>query len=78
VFLHDCANAIWRLKWIESPPLSILVTFFHQKNSITLQKMQASSILNQTIAIGLGFFSLPPLYDTPPITTANLLQVVNF
>jgi len=39
VFLHDCANAIWSLKGIESPHLSTLVTFIRKKISITLQKM---------------------------------------
>jgi hypothetical protein len=54
VFLHDCANAIWSLKGIEGPHLSTLVTFLHQKVSITLQRMQVSSILSQAIAIGLA------------------------
>jgi hypothetical protein len=46
VFLHDYANAIWSLKWPKDPPLFVLVIFLFQKLSITLQKMQASSILN--------------------------------
>jgi hypothetical protein len=40
--------------------------------------MQASSILNQAVAIGLATSRLPPLQDTPPITIADLLQVVGF
>jgi hypothetical protein len=36
VFLHDCVNAIWSLKGTKGPHLSTLVTFFHQKVSITL------------------------------------------
>ncbi len=39
VFLHDCANTIWNLKTPKGPLL-------HQKISITLPRMQASSILS--------------------------------
>jgi len=78
VFLHDCANAIWSLKGLKGLHLSTLVTFFHQKVSITLQKMQMSSILSQAIAIGLVTSWFPPLQNTPPITVTDLLQVVNF
>jgi hypothetical protein len=39
VFLHDYANAIWSLKGTEGLQLFTLVTFLHQKVSITLQKM---------------------------------------
>jgi hypothetical protein len=28
VFLHNCANVIWSLKKLRSPPFSIFVTFF--------------------------------------------------
>jgi hypothetical protein len=51
VFLHNYANAIWNLKGPESLPLSVLVIFYQQKNSIILQRLQASSILSQVIAI---------------------------
>jgi hypothetical protein len=73
VFLHDCANVIWSLKGLEGLHLFILVIFFHQKISITMQRMQAPSILSWAIAIGLAISWLPPLYNTPPITTTNLL-----
>jgi hypothetical protein len=53
VFLRYCANAIWNLKGLENLHLFILVTFLHQKNSITLQRLQMFSILNQAVAIGL-------------------------
>jgi len=46
----------------------VLVTFLCQGISITLQKMQASSILSQAIAIGLTTSHLPPFQDTPPLT----------
>jgi hypothetical protein len=46
VFLHDCANAIWSLKWIEGHHLSTLIIFLCKKISITLQKMQVFSILS--------------------------------
>jgi hypothetical protein len=36
VFLHDCLNAIWSLKGTEGLHLFTLVTFLHQKISITL------------------------------------------
>jgi hypothetical protein len=78
MFLHECANAIWSLKGIEGPHLSSLVTFLRQKVSITLQRMQMSSILSQAIVVGLATSRLPPLQDTPPITTVDLLQVVDF
>jgi hypothetical protein len=56
----------------------VLVTFLCQKNSITLQRMQASSILSWAVTIGLITSQLAPLKDTLPITTNDLLQVVNF
>jgi hypothetical protein len=40
--------------------------------------MQAFSILGQAIAIGLVTSWIPPLQNTPPITTVNLLQAVDF
>jgi hypothetical protein len=46
VFLHNCANAIWSLKGPKGPPLFALIIFF-EKISITLQRMQTSSILSQ-------------------------------
>jgi hypothetical protein len=61
VFLHDYANAIWSLKGIESFHLSTLVNFLCQKISITLQRMQLSSILSWVLAVGLATSSLPPL-----------------
>ncbi len=61
VFFHNCANAIWSLKGPEGLHLFVLVTFFHLKISITLQKIQASSILSQATTIGLLIFRLPPL-----------------
>jgi hypothetical protein len=78
VFLHDCANAIWSLKGTEGPHLSTLVTFFRQKVSITLQRMQVSSILSRAIGVSLATSRLPPLQNTPPITMADLLQTVDF
>jgi hypothetical protein len=78
VFLHDCANAIWSLKGTKGFHLSSLVTCLHQKISITLQKMQMFSILNQVIAIGLVMARLSPLQNTSPISTIDLLQVINF
>ncbi len=78
VFLYDCANAIWSLKRPESLHIFTLVTFLCQKISITLRRMQAYSILSQAIVVGLAISPLPPLQDTPPITTINLLQGVDF
>jgi len=37
MFLHDCANAMWNFKRPKGPPFSMLVIFFRQKISITLQ-----------------------------------------
>jgi hypothetical protein len=78
VCLHDYGNAIWSLKGPKSPHLSTLVIFLHQKISITLQRMQLSSILSWAVVVGLAISQLPPLQNTPPITIANLLQVVDF
>jgi hypothetical protein len=73
VFLHDHANVVWSLKVQEGLPLSILVTYFSQRVSITLQNMQASSILSRMIVIGLAISQLPPLQDSPLIPILNLL-----
>jgi hypothetical protein len=78
VFLHKCANAIWSLKGLEGLVLSILVSFFYQKNSITLQRLQASSILSRAIAVGLATSLLPPFFNTFAISTTDLLQAFNF
>jgi hypothetical protein len=56
MFLHHCANAIWSLKGLEGLHLLTLVTFICQKVSITLQKMQTSSILSRAIAGSLTTF----------------------
>jgi hypothetical protein len=42
-----------------------LITFCYKKISITLQKMQASSILCQVVVINLAISQLPPLQDAP-------------
>jgi len=66
VFLHNCANAIWNFKGTEGPLLSIYLGFlFLSKISITLQRMQTSSILSRVIMISLIISWLPPLHDTP-------------
>jgi hypothetical protein len=78
VFLHNRAYAIWSLKGQEGLHFSTLVTFLYKKVSITLQRMQMSSILSWMVAIGLVISSLPPLQNTPPITTTNLLQAIGF
>jgi hypothetical protein len=78
VFLHDCGNAIWSLKVPEGLHISTLVTFLCQKISITLQRMQVSSILNWAVVVGLAISWLPSLQNTPPITTVDLLQVISF
>jgi hypothetical protein len=53
MFLHDCANAIWSLKESKGPHFSTLVIFLCKLFLVTLQKMQVSSILSQTIVVGL-------------------------
>jgi hypothetical protein len=78
MFLHDCANAIWSLKGLEGLHLLTLVTFLCQKVSITLQKMQTSSILSRAIAGSLATFQFPPFQNTCSITMANFLQAINF
>jgi hypothetical protein len=54
MFLHNYVNVIWSLKGTKGLHLSTLIIFFYQKVSITLQRMQAPSILSWTIAIGLA------------------------
>jgi hypothetical protein len=46
---------------VKSPPLSILITSLYPKNSITLQRMQIFSILNQAVVVGQATSQLPPL-----------------
>ncbi len=53
VLLHNYANIIWSLKRPKGPPLSILVIFLHKNKSITLQRMQSSSILNGVLTVNL-------------------------
>jgi len=78
MFLHECANAIWSLKMLKALPFFfVLVTFFHQRFSITLQRMQTSSILSRAVAIGLVTSQLLPIQDIAPIATVDLLQIVS-
>jgi hypothetical protein len=53
MFLHDCVHAIWSLKRLKDLHLFVFVTFLCQKNLITLQWMQAFSILSHVIVKGL-------------------------
>jgi hypothetical protein len=66
VFFQGRVNAIWSFKR-EGTPLSILITFFCQKNSIMLERMQVSSILNQAIMASLAIFWLPPFQNISPL-----------
>jgi len=66
VFLHDCVNVMWNFKGPKGLPIFVLVIFLCKKISITLQKMQASSILNRAVAIGLNTSQLPPFNMHPP------------
>jgi hypothetical protein len=60
VLLHNCANAIWRLKGFEGLHIYVLVTFLHQKISITLQRMQGESTLRW-----FNFDGLESLFKVP-------------
>jgi hypothetical protein len=72
MFLHNCVNAICSLKGLES--FHFYVFFFSgQKILIALQRMQASFILSQAVAISLVTSRLRPLQDAPRITMADLL-----
>jgi hypothetical protein len=44
--LHDFTNVIWNLRELKGNHLFVLVIFLYQKISITLQRMQTSSILS--------------------------------
>jgi hypothetical protein len=74
VFLHNYANAIWSLKRSKGLPLSVVVYFLQQRISITLPRMQTSSILSWAIVVDL-IISLLPLGHTF-IAMVDLLQVV--
>jgi hypothetical protein len=78
MFLHNYANAIWSLKEPKCLPFFVLVTFLWQKISITLLRLQASSILGWVTTVGLVTSWFPPFQNTPSISTTNLLQVTDF
>jgi hypothetical protein len=61
MFSHDYADAIWNLKKPKCFHLSILVIFLCKKISITLQRMQSSSICSRAIVGGLTMSRLPSL-----------------
>jgi hypothetical protein len=80
VFLHDYANAIWNLKRTKDIHLSTLVTFLHQIVSVGHITEDANIFhLKLGNSHRLSYFpSSTPLQDTPPITTTDLLQAVDF
>jgi hypothetical protein len=78
VFLHDCANVMSNFKGTKSLSPFFFVIFRCKKISITLQRMQASSILSWVVTVGLVTSQLPPLQYAPPITTTDLLQAVSW
>ncbi len=51
---------------IRPSPFYLDFFFFIKRFSFKLQKIQASSILNQAITLGLTTSQLPPLQGTPP------------
>jgi hypothetical protein len=53
------------------PPLLVITTYFKQTISITFQKLQASTILNQGIAMGLATSQLPTFIENLPTTTLD-------
>jgi hypothetical protein len=44
VFFYQCVNMAWKAKSIESLPLSILLAYYKQTMSMTLQRAQASDL----------------------------------
>ncbi len=66
VFLNNCANVIWSLQGLKGLHLLILVIFFHQKISITLQRMQAFSILSWATTISLATSNFHPFITHLP------------
>jgi hypothetical protein len=75
-FLQVCTNNVWGMKDSGGPPLSILSTYFRQRVSIALQKLQAPTILSQALVVGLTTSWLPPLTDPLSITTSNIWFIV--
>jgi hypothetical protein len=49
----ECAHGIWILKGLKGLPFFVLVIFFWQKQLITLQRLQTSSILSWVVTKGL-------------------------
>jgi len=54
------------LQGTKGPLPFVFVTFLCKKISITLQRMQASSILSQVVAVGLANSQFSPLQNAPP------------
>jgi hypothetical protein len=72
-YLVAYTNMLMHFYMIVPMPFGALVSFLRQKISITLQRMQMSSILSRVVVIGLASSRLPPLQDTTPITMTDLL-----
>ncbi len=73
------ANAIWSLMGRQRALIFFPWSFFFgQKVSITLQRIQMSSILCQVIVVSLTISRLSRFQNTSPITTVDLLQVIDF
>ncbi len=77
VFIQLCQCHL-ELEKVKRPFIFLFWLFFYQKISITLQRMQAFSILSWVIVIDLSTSWLPPLGNKPPITMVDLLQAIDF
>jgi hypothetical protein len=57
--------------------LSISIPFICQFVFVTLQRMQASSILGQLVAMGFTTFCLAPsVQNPPPLPSIDLFQAI--
>jgi hypothetical protein len=72
-FLYQCANMTWGTHGIKSPPLSILCTFYRQKVSVGLQRVQVFSILRHVVVVGEVSLRLGILLRGPPLSVFDIV-----
>ncbi len=77
-FFHRCANMVWSMKGFKGPPLSIICSFYQQKVSMALQKVQITIILHRAIVTTReAAFRLGVLQGFSPISLHDLLCAIN-
>jgi hypothetical protein len=74
VFLHECANATWSFKRPKGPSPFYVGYFSSSRNFNYIIKDVSIFHLKLSSNSKLSYLWLPPLHDTPPITTVDLLK----